>query len=100
MLDLAEDAARLGMVARGGEIRKLQTGGERERAEPPAGAGELGERDAARAGALAEEPHEARGLVGDRAMPFVGVDRVVVEELLDLGARSCPAAQRRSSDTR
>ena len=86
VLDLAEDAARLGVVARGGEIRNLQAGCERERAEPPPGAGKLRERDAARAGALSEEPHEARGLVGDLAMALVGVGRVVVEELHDLRA--------------
>ena len=70
-------------MARYGICRR---GGERERAEAPAGAGELGERDAARAGALSEKPHETRGLVGDLAVALVGVGRVVVEELHDLRA--------------
>ena len=85
-LDRAEPAPRLRVVTGGGEIRELQSGGERERAEPAARARKLREGDAARAGALAEQAHEARALVGDLAMTLRRVVGVAVEELLDLRA--------------
>ena len=52
-------------MVRGGEIRELQAGGERERAEAAPGAGKRPERDAAGAGPLSEQAHEPRADIGD-----------------------------------
>src|SRR5215471_958344 len=73
-------------MVRGGEIRKLETGGEGERAKAASRARKVGKTDSARAGPRAEESYEPRRELGDPAVSQFHVIRVSIEQLLELGA--------------